>query len=202
MAWTNFYHMIKLRSSSLQLNTANFNPPTVDAHYLLKAVLRQPLSSQRCHKRLALFLESPTWLPFWISFLVPVAGTYLFNWVVFLVGIVYSLVRYAAKKEDSTVNMWRGIRHHFYITLFLSLFLSLGWVLGLIGTVELPSVVYLPVRFIFSVFIVLHGVLIFILHGLTSPDSPPGVALLVVLPHMSGPDVPCHLHYACLESTG
>ena len=48
---------------------------------------------------------------------------------------------------------------------------GLGWAFGLIGTSSLPSGVYIPAQYIFSIFIGGQGVLIFVLHTVRSADA-------------------------------
>ena len=56
------------------------------------------------------------------------------------------------------------IRKIFFIAIVLSVNFGLGWSFGLLGTAEFPRPVYLTFVYLFSIFVGMQGVLIFILH--------------------------------------
>lgn len=63
------------------------------------------------------------------------------------------------------------VARYLLIAVILSLLFGLGWVFGLIGTSSLPPGVSIPAQYLFSIFIGLQGILVFILHAIRSPDS-------------------------------
>lgn len=81
-----------------------------------------------------------------------------------------SLCRHAISSKTGTTRR-RTIFSHLLIAAILSLLFGLGWAFGFIGTTSLPSSVYIPAQYIFSIFIGIQGVLIFILHAIRSADS-------------------------------
>ena len=81
-----------------------------------------------------------------------------------------SLCRHAASTKTGGTRR-RTIISHLLIAAILSLLFGLGWAFGFIGTTSLPPSVYVPAQYIFSIFIGIQGVLIFILHAIRSADS-------------------------------
>ena len=108
--------------------------------------------------------------PFYFGFLIPFAVIYIFNWVVFLV-IMISLCRHSSAKTAGQRDNKSMVARYLLIAVILSLLFGLGWVFGLIGTSSLPRGVSIPAQYLFSIFIGLQGVLVFILHAIRSPDS-------------------------------
>ncbi len=85
--------------------------------------------------------------------------------------IMVSLIRHAAKSADVTKTNRSAILRHVLIAIILSLLFGLGWAFGLIGTSSLPEEVYIPAQYIFSIFVGLQGVFIFVFHTIRSPDA-------------------------------
>lgn len=85
--------------------------------------------------------------------------------------IMGSLLRHAAKTADMTKSNRSVVLRHLLIAAVLSLLFGLGWAFGLIGTSSLPEEVFVPAQYIFSIFVGLQGVFIFILHALRSSDA-------------------------------
>ena len=115
----------------------------------------------------------PTEWPFWFGFIAPFALIYIFNWVMFIsimVALCMHSKRTAAMSGKDT-NVKSMIAKHLVIAVLLSLLFGLGWAFGLIGTSSLPREVHLPAQYIFSIFMGIQGVLMFILHAVRSPDS-------------------------------
>lgn len=111
--------------------------------------------------------------PFWFGFITPFALIYVFNWVMFVV-IMVALCTYSRRTTDMSTkgtNIKSVIAKHLLTAVILSLVFGLGWIFGLIGTSSLPRKVYLPAQYIFSIFMGLQGVLIFLLHAVCSPDA-------------------------------
>lgn len=68
-------------------------------------------------------------------------------------------------------NMKSVIAKHLLIAVVLSLLFGLGWAFGLIGTSSLPEEAYTPAQYIFSIFMGIQGVLIFLFHAIRSPEA-------------------------------
>ena len=68
-------------------------------------------------------------------------------------------------------NMKSVIAKHLLIAVVLSLLFGLGWAFGLIGTSSLPEEAYTPAQYIFSIFMGIQGVLIFLFHAVRSPEA-------------------------------
>ena len=68
-------------------------------------------------------------------------------------------------------NVKSVIAKHLLIAVVLSLLFGLGWAFGLIGTSSLPQRAYTPAQYIFSIFMGIQGVLIFILHAVRSREA-------------------------------
>ena len=72
---------------------------------------------------------------------------------------------------NTTKTTYGTFRHQLIIAIILSVLFGLGWAFGLIGTSSLPEEVYVPAQYIFSIFVGLQGVLIFVFHGVRSRDA-------------------------------
>ena len=74
-------------------------------------------------------------------------------------------------KEKTVTEKAKDMKKNFIIAMSLSVVLGLGWGLGLVATSS--SVVELTVTFqvIFSIFVGMQGVLIFLLHGVRNKDA-------------------------------
>ena len=57
------------------------------------------------------------------------------------------------------------------IAFILSVLFGLGWGFGLLGTTALPKTVFVLAQYLFSIFIGLQGLMIFVLHCVRSPDA-------------------------------
>ena len=68
-------------------------------------------------------------------------------------------------------NMKSVIAKHLLIAVVLSLLFGLGWAFGLIGTSSLPQEAYTPAQYIFSIFMGIQGVLIFLFHAVRSREA-------------------------------
>ena len=113
--------------------------------------------------------------PFWFGHIIPFMFVYVFNWVMFTI-IMVSICKHtenmnSVMKEKMTAEKSKKIKKKLYIAMSLSVVLGLGWGLGLAATSS--SVVGLTVTFqvIFSIFVGMQGVLIFVLHGVRNKDA-------------------------------
>ena len=100
---------------------------------------------------------------------------YVFNWVMFTI-IMVSICKHtenmnSVMKEKTTAEKSKEMKKNLFIAMSLSVVLGLGWGLGLAATSS--SVVGLTVTFqvIFSIFVGMQGVLIFVLHGVRNKDA-------------------------------
>ena len=85
-----------------------------------------------------------------------------------MIALCMHTKRVAASKQTSVKSM---VATHLLVAVVLSLLFGLGWAFGLIGTTSLPSAVHIPAQYIFSIFMGIQGVLIFLLHAVRSPDA-------------------------------
>ena len=112
--------------------------------------------------------------PFWFGHIVPFLLVYIFNWAMFIV-IMVSICKHTKNmntmKDKTASEKAKEMKKNFIIAMSLSVVLGLGWGLGLAATSS--SVVGLTVTFqvIFSIFVGMQGVLIFVLHGVRNKDA-------------------------------
>ena len=90
--------------------------------------------------------------------------------VVIMVALCMHSRRTAVMSAKDT-NMKSVIAKHLLIAVVLSLLFGLGWAFGLIGTSSLPEEAYTPAQYIFSIFMGIQGVLIFLFHAIRSPEA-------------------------------
>ena len=99
---------------------------------------------------------------------MPFCIIYIFNWVMFIVIIIKLLRRKKTRViELSTAQV---VKRNLMIAVGLSLVFGLGWGIGLTATTSDTKEVTFTFQVIFSVFVGAQGVLIFIFHGIRSPD--------------------------------
>ena len=117
----------------------------------------------------------PTQWPFWFGFVASFALVYIFNWVLFTITMVtLCILRRNAVKSATNTNVYTTsvIAKHLLVAVILSLLFGVGWAFGLIGTSsQLPEEAYTPAQYIFSIFMGIQGVLIFLLHAVRSPEA-------------------------------
>ena len=94
---------------------------------------------------------------------------HIFNWVVFAV-IMIKLHTKSIKVDIKTESPQRTLKQKLFVAVGLSLLLGLGWGLGLTATSSDLRELTFALQIIFSVFVGSQGILIFILHGLRSPQ--------------------------------
>ena len=80
-----------------------------------------------------------------------------------------ALCRHANQSEKK--DRKSAVLRQLFIAMVLSLLFGLGWVFGLLASHDLPAAVHVPSQYIFSIFVGLQGVLIFILHAVRSADA-------------------------------
>ena len=119
----------------------------------------------------------PVGLPFYIGFIVPFGIIYVFNWLLFLLIIVSLCKRDLKNKKikgqvtgKQTAIQRAELKKYFIITISLSINFGLGWIIGLLATSEL-GVAHLVFVYLFSIFVALQGILIFVLHCLRVPAA-------------------------------
>ena len=113
----------------------------------------------------------PTQWPFWFGFVASFALISIFNWVMFIITTLYMYSRRNTIKTAKYTNVYliSIIERHLLVAIILSLLFGLGWAFGLIGTSsQLPEEAYIPAQYIFSIFMGIQGVLIFLLHAVRS----------------------------------
>ncbi len=85
--------------------------------------------------------------------------------------IMVSLCRNSAKSAGTTKSSRSVVLRHLLRAVVLSLLFGLGWAFGLIGSSSLPKEIFILAQYIFSIFVGLQGVFIFIFHAIRSPDA-------------------------------
>ena len=118
----------------------------------------------------------PTQWPFWFGFVASFALIYIFNWVMFIITTatlcMYSRRNTVKTAKNTNVYVISIIERHLLVAVILSLLFGLGWAFGLIGTSsQLPEEAYTPAQYIFSIFMGIQGVLIFLLHAVRSREA-------------------------------
>lgn len=99
---------------------------------------------------------------------MPFCIIYIFNWVMFIVIIIKLLRRKTARVvELSTAQV---VKRNLMVAVGLSLVFGLGWGLGLAATTSDAREVTFTFQVVFSLFVGGQGVLVFIFHGIRSPD--------------------------------
>ena len=105
--------------------------------------------------------------------IVPFLIIYLFNWVVFII-IIVSLLRknFQSNIKTKDNNNITFVRQQLIITVTLSIFLGLGWGIGLLATQDIHT--NKTVRDLFAALFVIitafHGLFTFIMHCLRSKE--------------------------------
>ena len=137
-------------------------------------IVTDPISSSIA-KLLSTFSYScrPTEYPFWFGLILPFGVIYIFDWVMFSI-IMVSLVkrtRRVSKLTTEAKGQMAQTKRLAIIALGLSVVFGLGWGLGLAATSSDVEEVTFTFQVIFSIFVGSQGILIFILHGLRSPDA-------------------------------
>jgi MFS family permease len=107
--------------------------------------------------------------PFWLGLILPFSVIILFDWVVFAI-IMTKLLRRKVVKVDIKMDSKKNYKEKFILAIGLSLLLGLGWGLGLTATSSDVKEVTFVFQILFSLFVGSQGVLIFIFHGLRSPQ--------------------------------
>ena len=102
---------------------------------------------------------------------------YIFNWIMFAV-IVVSVCKHISSSnkcsclDASNEKLFGGFSvQNFIITLVLSITLGLGWGCGFLATSHDVLPIVIIFQGTFTVVVGIHGVLLFILHGIRNPDA-------------------------------
>ena len=93
----------------------------------------------------------------------------VFNWIVFAI-IMVRLCIGTVKVDVERHSARRTFKKNFFISVGLSLLLGLGWGFGLTATSSDLKELTFALQVIFSLFVGSQGVLIFVFHGLRSPQ--------------------------------
>ncbi len=113
--------------------------------------------------------------PFYFGIAVPFVLIFVFNIAIFFV-VVWSLTRMTHRKKkwsEEKQKMNKEYKKLAVIILTLSVLFGLGWAFGFLIPTDLHSdgvVVSTVAQYIFSILVGFHGVLIFILYCLRSPE--------------------------------
>lgn len=109
--------------------------------------------------------------PFWFGFLLPFLLLYIFDWIMFLV-IFKSIKTHKefinSQKENSR---FKNLRDKFIGALSLAVMFGLGWGFGLLATSYPVEEITITIQVLFSIFVGIQGVLLFLIHGIRNPDA-------------------------------
>ena len=108
--------------------------------------------------------------PFWLGLILPFSIVNIFNWIIFGIIMTALVCKKTAKMGIDTDGKMENFKKNFVVAVGLSLLLGLGWGLGLTATSSDLRELTFALQIIFSVFVGSQGILIFILHGLRSPQ--------------------------------
>ena len=90
--------------------------------------------------------------------------------------IMVSFCRHVRRKSNSkggklAKSQKEKLYHNFVVAITLAVVLGLGWGLGLLATSHNVQALTTAFQVLFSIFVGLQGVLIFVLHGVRNPDA-------------------------------
>ena len=111
--------------------------------------------------------------PFWFGFLLPFLALYLLDWILFvftLASVIKNRKR-VAKKNVKPTNKLLITKESLFIAISLAVFFGLGWGFGLLATSSSIKGITFTFQVLFSIFVGLQGLLLFILRGLRNPDA-------------------------------
>ena len=102
---------------------------------------------------------------------MPFCIMYIFNWIIFITIMIQLIHRrnFAGniKPKNRTATL---VKQNLFIAIGLSLLFGLGWGFGLTATSSDYKELTFAFQILFSLFVGSQGVLIFILHGIRSPQ--------------------------------
>ena len=112
----------------------------------------------------------PVSYPFYIGLVAPFFIILIINLVLFAF-ILRALIAHALKKKEVNGANAKQIKATVISAFFLVITFGLGWIFGTLGTSSLPEAIYIPAQYIFSIFVGMHGALIFVFYCVRSPDA-------------------------------
>jgi len=108
--------------------------------------------------------------PFWFGMLLPFALLYTTNWII-VVTIMVSLFRRRRNVHQLDKDQFQNAKQNLIIIVSLATVFGLGWGFGLAATSSSVIEVTTVFQFLFSILISIHGLLLFILHGIRNADA-------------------------------
>ena len=108
--------------------------------------------------------------PFWFGMLLPFAVLYVLNWAVFIT-ILVSLFKNKRNVQPLEKTRYRNTKQNFIILVSLATVFGIGWGLGIAATSSSVIEVTTIFQFLFSILISIHGLLLFIMHGIRNADA-------------------------------
>jgi hypothetical protein len=103
--------------------------------------------------------------------ILPFSLVTIFNWIMFVLIMIsicgHTQAPVADKKEGSKI---KTMQTHFTIAATLAVVFGLGWALGLAATSLPVKELTLTFQILFSIFVGVQGVLLFLLHGVRNQD--------------------------------
>eukprot|EP00731_Ephydatia_muelleri_P032625 Em0024g169a len=108
-------------------------------------------------------------LPFYLGFITPFLGIYVFNWIMFTM-IIVSLCKQSARSATGKAGNGHKLRN-VLIAAGLALVLGLGWGFGLAASSNNINALACSFQFLFSVFVSCQGLLLLFVHGVRNKNA-------------------------------
>lgn len=111
--------------------------------------------------------------PFWFGFLLPFLTLYLFDWILFLITFisVFKHKKKVEKQTNTTTSTFQSAKESLIIASSLAVLFGIGWGFGLLATSSSVEAITITFQILFSIFVGLQGLLLFVLHGLRSSEA-------------------------------
>ena len=116
----------------------------------------------------------PYGIQFYAGLLAPFLAIYIFNWIVYVIIMVFLINHYFCKSTDTVKKLHQGsqVRQQFRNAIALSLLFGLGWAFGLPATEGIDSVsVRTAFQVLFIIVTAFQGLYIFIMQCLTGSNA-------------------------------
>jgi hypothetical protein len=102
---------------------------------------------------------------FWIGAVVPFGIIYIFNWIVYIIVIIYLVQRPNMQKEEGKKNQQAKV--NLIVGAVLSVLFGLGWGCGLLASTDVKvDYVRIPFEWVFTILSCAQGVIIFYIYCL------------------------------------
>ena len=111
-------------------------------------------------------------LPFWLGLILPFLILIIFNWCVFIM-IMVSLAKRSMnfKEKVDFKDKFESVKKQMTIAVGLATLFGLGWGFGLAASGTTVKGVTFTFQLLFSLFVGLQGVILFVLHGVRKQEA-------------------------------